>query len=130
MKVLHALNRDANADFPVNVIRTSRYTKWNFVPLFLLEQLNPRNKFANFYFFCVGILQMIKPISITSGLPTVYMPLLFVLTVEVRPCCVRRPPRLSWLAAHRCRPGHQRGDRGLQPAQGGQHRQCDANADI
>lgn len=83
-KVVHAQDPEANAAFPPNLVKTSRYNPVTFVPIFLLEQLNPRNKFANFYFFCVAMLQMVPSISITGGLPSVLVPLLFVLFVEVR----------------------------------------------
>lgn len=110
-KVVHAQDEVANEDFPPNLIKTSRYNPVTFVPVFLLEQLNPRNKFANFYFFCVAILQMVPAISITGGLPSVLVPLLFVLFVEVRPPLRRAHPlqsryrgdcllfRLAWAAS-------------------------------
>ena len=65
-----------------NMVVTSKYTAFNFLPKFLFEQLHPYNKFANFYFFVVCILQGIKSISITSGAPLTAGPLMFVLFVE------------------------------------------------
>ena len=47
-----------------------RNDRLNFLPIFLFEQLNPWNKFANFYFGCVSILQCIPAISITGSVPT------------------------------------------------------------
>ena len=37
---------------------TSKYTWWNFIFIFLYENLNPLNKFANFYFVCVAICEV------------------------------------------------------------------------
>jgi magnesium-transporting ATPase (P-type) len=68
--------RDANIGFRDNSVTTSKYTAWNFVPLFLFQQFS---RFANAYFLCVCILQCIPQISITSGIPTSIFPLSFVL---------------------------------------------------
>lgn len=62
-----------------NAIRTARYTVWNFLPMNLFEQLSQP---ANFYFLCIGILQAIPPISSTQGIPTMYIPLTFILFVS------------------------------------------------
>ena len=67
--------------FRDNVIRSSRYTLWNFLPLNLWEQLTPWNKPANFYFLCIAFLQCITEISTTGGRPSILVPLVFVLTV-------------------------------------------------
>lgn len=92
-KRLYVIDEERNAEFSPNVIKTARYNVLNFLPLFLMEQLNPRNKFANFYFACVAVLQMIRPISITGGLPSIMVALTFVLFVEVRARGVGAPPR-------------------------------------
>ena len=54
-------NADGNLDkgFASNTIITSKYSWWNFLILFLYENLNPFNKFANFYFVCVAVLEVI-----------------------------------------------------------------------
>ena len=44
--------------FATNEVVTSKYTFWSFLPLFLWENLNPWNKFANFYFVCVAICEV------------------------------------------------------------------------
>lgn len=67
--------------FRDNIIRSSRYTLWNFLPLNLWEQLAPWNKPANFYFLCIAFLQCITEISTTGGRPSILVPLVFVLTV-------------------------------------------------
>lgn len=53
-------NPEANAagNFANNEVVTSKYTALNFIPLFLYENLNPVNKFANFYFLCVACLEV------------------------------------------------------------------------
>jgi magnesium-transporting ATPase (P-type) len=74
--ILRTFFRDANAGYRDNSVTTSKYTAWNFVPLFLFQQFS---RFANAYFLCVCILQCIPQISITSGIPTSIFPLAFVL---------------------------------------------------
>ena len=66
----------ANAHFCSNVIVTAKYSLYNCVPLFLLEQFS---RFANFYFLIVCVLQAIPAISITAGVPTTALPLSIVL---------------------------------------------------
>ena len=68
--------------FETNVITTSKYTMKSFLPLFLLHNLNPMTKFANFYFLVVCVLQSIEIISITDSIPTSAVPLAFVLMIE------------------------------------------------
>ncbi len=62
--------------FMDNSVTTSKYTAWNFVPLFLFQQFS---RLANAYFLIVCIIQTIPSISITSGIPTSIFPLSFVL---------------------------------------------------
>lgn len=49
-----------------NMICTSKYTKWNFIPLNLFEQFS---KMANLYFLIIGYFETVRPISITDGQP-------------------------------------------------------------
>jgi phospholipid-translocating P-type ATPase (flippase) len=63
-------------------VHSHRYTLLNFFPLQVYEQLDPRRKFANFYFLCVGCLQAVPQISVTGGVPVTFMPLSFVLGVD------------------------------------------------
>lgn len=53
-------NAEANEaqHFASNQVITSKYTWWNFLFIFLYENLNPFNKFANFYFVCVAICEV------------------------------------------------------------------------
>lgn len=62
-----------------NMIRSSRYTLWNFLPRQLFAQFS---KLANFYFLCVSILQMIPGLS-TTGSYTTIVPLTFFVTLSI-----------------------------------------------
>jgi hypothetical protein len=73
---------DQKYSFTSNVVTTSKFTLANFVPLFLLEEFNPRTKFANCYFLLIASLQCIPPISNTHGYPTTLFPLLIVVIVD------------------------------------------------
>ncbi len=72
-------NPEANEHFCSNVVITSKYTLYDFLPLFLLEQFS---RFANFYFLIVCVLQSIRDISITNGLPATALPLVVVLAFD------------------------------------------------
>ncbi|KAL4220158.1 putative phospholipid-transporting ATPase IF [Mactra antiquata] len=59
--------------YPKNRIISSRYTLWNFFPKNMFEQFR---RVANFYFLCVGIVQLVidTPVSpITSIVPLVFV---------------------------------------------------------
>ncbi|EAS06174.1 phospholipid-translocating P-type ATPase, flippase family protein (macronuclear) [Tetrahymena thermophila SB210] len=64
--------------YPNNKIKTSRYNIISFLPLNMFEQFS---KVSNIYFLLMGLLQMVKPISNSEQLPTVYIPLLFIVFV-------------------------------------------------
>ncbi|TDH69717.1 hypothetical protein CCR75_008340 [Bremia lactucae] len=66
-------------DFCSNVVITSKYTTWSFLPLFMLESFR---KLANAYFLLVSIMQCIRTISNTNGVPTTLPVLTFILTVD------------------------------------------------
>ena len=68
--------------FRDNFVKTSKYTVANFVPKFLLEEFDPRTKIANVYFLGISILQLIRPISNTAGVPTTLLPLTAVVLVD------------------------------------------------
>lgn len=63
-----------------NSIRTSKYTFYNFFFLNLFEQFK---KPANVYFLVLSVLQVIRPISISQGQPTILLPLCFVIVVAM-----------------------------------------------
>ena len=77
------LNATQPRPFPSNRVVTSRYTLVSFVPVSLFSLLNPFNKVANFYFLCVGCMQMMPAITITQGRAGTFMPLTFVLLVDM-----------------------------------------------
>ncbi|KDO30716.1 hypothetical protein SPRG_04618 [Saprolegnia parasitica CBS 223.65] len=62
-----------------NVVVTSKYTIFSFLPKFLFESFC---KVANLFFLVVSILQTIKPISNTYGLPTNAPTLFFVICID------------------------------------------------
>ena len=59
-------------EFVENTIHTSKYTLINFLPKNLFLQFT---KMANVYFLVMTIFQVIPAISITSGQPTILVPL-------------------------------------------------------
>jgi len=67
------------SSFPANRIRTSKYTYWSFLPKNLYEQFH---KVSNLYFLFNAILQVIPMISVSDSIPTVTLPLLFLLTLS------------------------------------------------
>lgn len=62
-----------------NLIRSCRYTLWNFLPRQLFAQFS---KLANFYFLCVSILQMVPGLS-TTGNYTTIVPLTFFVVLSM-----------------------------------------------
>ncbi|EPQ67156.1 Aminophospholipid translocase, partial [Blumeria graminis f. sp. tritici 96224] len=62
-----------------NIIKSSRYTLWNFVPRQLFFQFS---KLANAYFLLISILQMIPGLS-TTGTYTTIIPLLFFVAISI-----------------------------------------------
>nr|POF14290.1 putative phospholipid-transporting atpase dnf3 [Quercus suber] len=62
-----------------NLIRSSKYSAWNFLPRQLFAQFS---KLANFYFLCVSILQMIPGLS-TTGTYTTIIPLLIFVSLSM-----------------------------------------------
>ena len=58
---------------------SSKYTVLTFLPINLFEQFH---NVANLYFLLVGILQAIKSISTTNGIPTMYEPLAFIVFIS------------------------------------------------
>lgn len=61
-----------------NEVITSQYTAVNFLFLNLWKQFK---RPANCYFLFISCLQCVKAVSITNGVPTTLLPLLFVLAV-------------------------------------------------
>lgn len=57
-RVVNDTKANEDQGFATNEVITSKYMWWNFLPIFLWENLNPFNKFANFYFVCVAICEV------------------------------------------------------------------------
>ncbi|EGR31117.1 phospholipid-translocating p-type flippase family protein, putative [Ichthyophthirius multifiliis] len=66
-------------NLPNNMIQTNQYTWLTFFPKNLYQQFR---KLANLYFLVIGILQSIPQISITQGLPVIFVPLLFIVGIS------------------------------------------------
>ena len=66
-----------------NVITTAQYTPLTFFQKATYELLHPVNKFANFYFFAVGLLQLIPAITLTNSLPNTWLPLFFIVCLDM-----------------------------------------------
>ena len=66
-----------------NLIKTSRFNLLSFVPITLYELLHPWKRFANFYFLCVGAMQMVPVITLTDGNPSTWMTLSFLVLVDM-----------------------------------------------
>lgn len=65
--------------YVTNMIRSCKYTLWNFFPKQLVAQFG---KLANFYFLVISILQMIPGLS-TTGTFTTIVPLLIFVSVSM-----------------------------------------------
>ncbi|KAE9132259.1 hypothetical protein PF007_g3795 [Phytophthora fragariae] len=61
--------------FACNVVVSAKYSAWNFVPRVLLAQLQ---RPSNVYFLFIAVLQTIREVSNTSGIPTILLPLAVV----------------------------------------------------
>lgn len=64
-----------NTVFVDNVVVSAKYTALNFVPRVLLAQVQ---RPSNLYFLFIAVLQTIKDVSNTNGVPTILLPLTFV----------------------------------------------------
>lgn len=68
-----------NREFCTNYISTHQYTIVTFVPKNIWQQFH---RLSNVYFFFLSILQTIRQISATNGIPTIILPLSFVFIVN------------------------------------------------
>jgi len=73
------IDERTNKEYVSNIIRSSRYTLWNFLPRQLIFQFA---KIANFYFLVISILQMIPGLS-TTGNYTTIVPLLVFISISM-----------------------------------------------
>jgi phospholipid-transporting ATPase len=63
-----------------NVVRTSKYNVFTFIPLNLMSQFK---KMANVYFLVISFMQMIESISISDGKSIMAIPLVVVIGVSM-----------------------------------------------
>ncbi|CAI5744863.1 unnamed protein product [Peronospora destructor] len=61
--------------FASNIVVSAKYSAWNFVPRVLLAQLQ---RPSNMYFLFIAVLQTIREVSNTNGIPTILLPLAVV----------------------------------------------------
>ncbi|UJO13079.1 hypothetical protein CLAFUW4_02758 [Fulvia fulva] len=73
------LDERTGKPYVCNLIRSSKYNAYNFLPRQLVAQFS---KLANFYFLCVSILQMIPGLS-TTGTYTTIVPLMFFVSLSM-----------------------------------------------
>jgi len=71
---------ESRMDYPDNSISTGKYNVLNFLPKNLLLQFS---KLANVYFVMIGLLQLIKEISTSKGVPYIFVPLIFIIAVTM-----------------------------------------------
>ncbi|KAG7391972.1 hypothetical protein PHYPSEUDO_002678 [Phytophthora pseudosyringae] len=70
---------DGEEFFASNEVKTSQYTWWSFVPVFLYLTFQ---KTANLYFLLIGIFQIIPSVSPTDGVPLQFIPLAIVIIID------------------------------------------------
>ncbi|EME47242.1 hypothetical protein DOTSEDRAFT_69253 [Dothistroma septosporum NZE10] len=73
------LDERSGKPYVSNLIRSSKYNAYTFLPRQLFAQFS---KLANFYFLCVSILQMIPGLS-TTGTYTTIIPLMFFVSLSM-----------------------------------------------
>lgn len=74
---------EQNSGRSSNKVTTGRYNHVTFVPLMLYKLLNPRTNFCNFFFLCIGFLQMVPAITISAGVPNQFVALSIIIIVEM-----------------------------------------------
>jgi len=68
-----------------NSITSANYTVFNFIPKCFLQQcMRPTNS----YFIFIGVLQCIKDVSTSQGIPVIMAPLLFVMSCSMVKCAL------------------------------------------
>ena len=63
-----------------NIVLTSKYNVFTFIPLNLLNQFK---KMANVYFLCISFMQLNRSISISDGKSVMAVPLVFVVGLSM-----------------------------------------------
>ncbi|KAG7393199.1 hypothetical protein PHYPSEUDO_011204 [Phytophthora pseudosyringae] len=65
--------------FPFNAVKTSIYTAYNFLPKNLFKQFT---RFSNVYFLVITVLQLLPQVTSSNGVPTMVVPLMFIIVVS------------------------------------------------
>ena len=63
-----------------NALRTGKYTPVSFIPLNFFYQFT---KLANIFFLLISVMQFIKPVTITNGVPTVLPALILIIALSM-----------------------------------------------
>ena len=66
-----------------NIITTAQYNSVTFLPLVLYAKFHPLKCFSNFFFLCIGALQILPAITITNGIPNQWGPLILIVAVDI-----------------------------------------------
>ncbi|OWZ24311.1 Phospholipid-translocating p-type flippase [Phytophthora megakarya] len=65
--------------FPSNAVKTAIYTPYNFLAKNLFKQFT---RFSNVYFLVITVLQLLPQVTSSNGVPTMVVPLLFIIVVS------------------------------------------------
>lgn len=65
--------------FPSNAVKTAIYTAYNFLPKNLFKQFT---RFSNIYFLVITVLQLLPQVTSSNGVPTMVVPLMFIIVVS------------------------------------------------
>eukprot|EP00639_Heterosigma_akashiwo_P005485 CAMPEP_0194562928 /NCGR_PEP_ID=MMETSP0292-20121207/3186_1 /TAXON_ID=39354 /ORGANISM="Heterosigma akashiwo, Strain CCMP2393" /LENGTH=306 /DNA_ID=CAMNT_0039411753 /DNA_START=146 /DNA_END=1063 /DNA_ORIENTATION=+ len=76
------INQEQQFSYCSNFVKTSKYSILSFLPMFLAEEFHYKKKIANLYFLVVAAAQCIPQITNTRGMPTVMIPLTFVVLCD------------------------------------------------
>lgn len=79
VRAVPLIDERSGGHYVSNFIRSSRYTKWSFLPKQLYFQFS---KLANFYFLIIAVLQLIPGLS-TTGSYTTLIPLLIFVSISM-----------------------------------------------
>ncbi|CAI5727137.1 unnamed protein product [Hyaloperonospora brassicae] len=82
---LNAPAQTALLGYCSNLVVTSRFTVWNFLPKLLFYEFS---KLANAYFLVISILQTIRPISNTGGFPASLPALSIIVLIDMLFACM------------------------------------------
>lgn len=74
---------EPNESYRDNRLPTAHYSLPGFFPATIFHLLRPDVNPANFYFLCVGFLQLVPPISLTRGVPIQWLPLTLIVGVDL-----------------------------------------------